>query len=405
MPVRNKWHQPLFPSAAASFATAMFVAAFVWGCRSQTAPRATYVQGAPEKGAALFYGSKHCGICHSVNGSGGRTAPDLSGIRPAPPAVGWLVSMLWNHQPSMWRQMQGGKSGYPILNQEEMADILAFLYQAETADAPGDAKAGERAFRGKGCVHCHSVSGTGGKTAPDLTKLAATGGSVGWTTAMWNHAQSMVDPITKELGAWPQFTATEMSNLFAYVSGNPTTGRNSGARGSAERGSQLFQKECIQCHSVNGKGGSGGPGLGPETDLPLSPAQFSGVLWNHAPAMLKQITEKGLEVPRLQSGEVSDLLAFLASLRYVEPSGTPDGGRRVFGDRGCATCHGPDGEGSNANPALRAKNYNAVSLASALWSHGPKMQARAEAMGLPWPVLEASDVGNLASFLNSARVR
>ncbi len=394
---------PSYFLVSASIAGIIFLSITASGCRSKPAPQASYVQGVAEKGAALFYGDKHCGICHAVNGSGGRTGPDLSGKRPSPPAVGWLVSLLWNHQPGMWQQMRGSKSPYPVLNQEEMADMLAFLYQAETADAPGDMKAGERAFTDKGCVRCHAVRGAGGNTAPDLSTGAAAGGSINWTTAMWNHAQSMVDPITKELGQWPQFTAAEMNNLYAFARGSSPGAHKQEVRGSADRGSQLFQKDCIQCHSVGGEGGAGGPGLGPETDLPLSPAQFSGVLWNHAPAMMKRIKEKGMEVPKLDTGGLSDLLAFLASLRYVEPPGTPEAGKRIFADRGCASCHGPNGEGGTKNRALPAKTYTAVSFAAALWSHGPKMQARAEEIGLTWPVLQAGDVGNLVSFLSASK--
>ena len=382
-------------------AAGLILLAALVGCRSKPSSHPVYVEGVPEKGAALFYGAKHCGLCHAVNGVGGRMAPDLSGKRPAPPAVGWLVSMLWNHQPGMARQMRGSRAGYPSLSQEEMAHILAFLYQTETVDSPGNGALGSRVFESKGCVRCHSVRSVGGTSAPDLSSLAG-GGSVAWTAAMWNHAQSMIEPLTKELGAWPQFSGTEMNNLIAYVSaGRP---RKPDVHGSVARGSEVFKKNCIRCHTVNGDGGHVvGPSLGPETDLPLSPAQFSSVLWNHAPAMLRQVKDQGIEAPKLQTAEISDLLAFLASLRYVEPPGSVEAGEHVFADRGCAHCHGAKAEGGSMGPALRAhgKPYTAVSFATTMWSHGPKMQARAEEMGMSWPVLQASDVGNFVSFLNS----
>ena len=53
-------------------------------------------------------------------------------------------------------------------------------------------------------------------------------------------------------------------------------------------------------------------------------------------------------------------------------------------------------------PRLRAgpEAFTTVSFAAALWKHGPRMMDRAEQSGVPWPVLEATDIGDLVSFLN-----
>jgi mono/diheme cytochrome c family protein len=285
-----------------------------------------------------------------------------------------------------------------------MAHILAFLYQAGNVDPPGDVNAGERVFTEKGCVKCHSVRSIGGNTAPDLSSVAASGGSSAWTRAMWNHAQAMVDPVSRALGHWPQFAGPEMNNLIAYVGvGAAKKGSNgTQATGRAERGWHVFQAKCIQCHSVRGQGGAIGPELGPENDLPLSTAQFAGVLWNHAPAMLKLIRAQGLQQPLLEGDEIVDLQAFLASLRYFEPVGSPFVGERVFTERGCAGCHGSDAEGTRKGPRLKAgpEAFTTVSFTTALWRHGPKMIDRAEESGVKWPILQATDIGDLVSFLN-----
>lgn len=365
---------------------------------------ALYLVGVPEKGAELFFGDKQCSTCHAVNGAGGRVAPDLSGRRPGTPAMGWLTAVLWNHAPGMYRQMRHGNVSYPHLDSQEMAHILAFLYQAGNVDPAGDPKAGERVFNEKGCVRCHSVHSSGGKTAPELSTVAGSGGSGAWTRAMWNHAQAMVDPVTRALGGWPQFSGSEMNDLVAYVGAYNPGKPARPIRGSAEHGWQVFQAKCIQCHSVRGQGGSGGPELGPQTDLPLSATQFAGVLWNHAPAMLRQVRDKGLAPPLLEGDEIGDLQLFLASLRYFEPPGSRFVGERVFTERGCAACHGAAAEGTQLAPALRdgSEAFTAVSFATALWKHGPKMVDRAEESGAKWPTLQASDIGDLVSFLNEA---
>ena len=392
---------------AALAATAALGAVLVWEHRPASPRRSLYVIGVPEKGAALFFGDKRCAICHSVNGSGGRVAPDLGRIRPSNPGMAWLATALWNHAPGMWRQMRGVKS--PDLNQEEMAHILAFLYQAEASDPAGDVKAGERVFAANGCNRCHSVRSAGAHTAPDLSQVAGSHNAVSWMHAMWNHAQFMIDPITREVGKWPQFQGDEMNDLIAYVTaGNPPLRADApgdyrhALPGSPDRGWQVFQAKCIQCHSVGGKGGHVGPELGPDHSLPFSFAQFAAVLWNHAPSMLKEVRAAGMTPPTLEGDEITDVLQFLISLRYHEPTGSPFLGERVFGERGCARCHGGRAEGTREGPQLKAgaDAFTTVSLASALWRHGPAMRTRAERLGIAWPTLEAGDMGDLISFLN-----
>ena len=330
-------------------------------------------------------------------------APDLSAIRPGKPAMAWLTTILWNHAPGMWRQMRS--AGPPNLSQEEMAHLLAFLFQAGTTDRPGDPAAGQRVFSSKGCARCHAVRSAGGHSAPDLGQVAGSGDPVLWMHAMWNHAQFMIDPITREIGSWPQFHAEEMNDLIAYVTGAPRGGASANGsvlRGSAERGWQVFQTKCIQCHAVRGNGGHAGPELGPDHDLPHTPVQFATILWNHAPAMLQRARESGITPPTLQGDEIADVLQFLVSLQYFEPSGSPFLGERLFAERGCARCHGPKALGTHEGPGLRAgaDTYTTVTLATSLWRHGPAMRTHAEQLGIAWPTLEPGDIGDLISFLN-----
>ena len=390
---------------AAVIAAVVLVAVLVTARRPPVTTRALYIVGVPEKGAKLFYGDKQCAICHAVNGSGGRVAPDLTGLHPGAPAMGWLTTVLWNHAPGMWRQFRLQNKSYPQLDPQEMADVLAFLYQSGTVDRAGNSSAGQRVFNEKGCADCHSVGGVGGKTAPDLSTIGGGADSAAWTRAMLNHSGSMVEPITARLGQWPQFTGKEMIDLIAFVGhGAPRKAANpEESAGNAERGWSVFQSRCMQCHTVNGKGGKLGPELGPQNELPLTNAQFAAVFWNHAPQMLKQSKDAGIPAPVFQGQEMTDLLAFLASLRYFEPTGTAVAGARVFADRGCAGCHGSLAEGTPAGPALKAgaTPYTAVSFTVALWQHGPKMVDRSREMGMTWPTLQATDIGDLVSFLNA----
>ncbi len=390
--------------AAVVIAAGLVFAIYLHVSRVSNTRRALYIVGNPEKGAALFYGSKQCGICHSVNGVGGRIAPELSGTRPTRPAMGWMTSILWNHGPGMWRVIRQNSQGYPELNPQEMADILAFLYQSTSIDHPGDPIEGKTVFHDKGCNRCHSVGGTGGKAAPELSAIAVGGDPNVWTTAMLNHAGSMVGPINSALGQWPNFSGNQMNDLIAYVSSGTAVAKSADRTGGeAQRGWVVFQSRCMPCHSVGGQGGDLGPELGPDQDIPLTTAQFASVMWNHAPSMLKEAKDKGIPPSQLEGKDMADLLAFLTSLRYFEPSGSALVGQRVFAERGCAACHGTMGEGSQMGPALRRQTeaYTTVSFTTALWRHGPKMLDRVQESGMSWPELKPTDVGNLVSFLNT----
>jgi cytochrome c2 len=341
-----------------------------------------------------------------VNGSGGRVAPDLSGERPSNPAMGWIVTVLWNHGPGMWRQIGQRNRAYPKMDSQEMADILAFLYQASHVDRAGDPSAGQRGFSEKGCIRCHAVNSKGGTAAPDLEALPNRGEADAWTSAMLNHAASMVGPITSTLGQWPQLSGSEMNDLIAYVgqsSVHPTGTPHHFLLGNAEKGWGVFQVRCMPCHSVRGQGGDVGPELGPDRDLPLTTARLASLMWDHAPAMLERGREAGVAPLQLQGTEMADLRAFLASLRYFEPTGSALVGERIFSDRGCAACHGSRAEGTKMGPPLKAtvEAYTAVSFSAALWRHGPRMIDRAEEYGLSWPTLKATDIGDLVSFLNA----
>jgi cytochrome c2 len=405
MALLNRGNRLLIVIPVALIVVAVIVAVFLQVRRPANTRRALYIIGDPVKGAALFFGDKQCGICHAVNGSGGRVAPDLSGTHPGIPAMGWLVTILWNHGPGMWRQIRQKNEPYPQLDAQEMADIFAFLYQASSIDRPGDRSAGQRLFREKGCAHCHSVGETGSQAAPELSKMAAGLDSNAWTGAMLNHVGSMIGPVTSALGQWPQFSGNEMNDLIAYVrsSAPQPAVKAQEIPGNAERGWAVFQNRCIQCHSARGQGGGVGPELGPERDFPLATGQFASVLWNHAPAMLQKARENQIPPPVLQGNEMADLRMFLASLRYFEPSGSPLVGERVFSERGCAACHGQRAEGTKFGPGLRAgkEAFTTISFTAALWRHGPQMIDRAEELGIPWPTLKATDVGNLVSFLNA----
>jgi mono/diheme cytochrome c family protein len=124
---------------------------------------------------------------------------------------------------------------------------------------------------------------------------------------------------------------------------------------------------------------------------------------NHFPQMERAMNSRSAAMPVFEGGEMADLAAFLYSLHFLEPAGSPQVGASLFTWRGCAQCHGDQAQGSRNAPALRGKGstYTAVRLAADLWRHGARMYSTAHAAGQPWPLLSEEDVGDLLAFLNT----
>ncbi|MFQ5723007.1 MAG: c-type cytochrome [Terriglobia bacterium] len=366
----------------------------------------TFLAGDPHTGAHVFR-EKGCSHCHAVNGVGAQRAPDLGFQRPARTTLNQLVTEMWNHAPRMWAMMEAEQIAYPSFTPEETAHLFAYLYTARYMDEPGDAVRGRVLFSQKGCLRCHAIGGEGGKVGPDLEALGPVDTPLRWTQAMWNHAPAMEVSMRRMKMAWPRFEGKEMNDLLAYIRQIRAGSRQEFELLPADpgRGWTLFRKKaCINCHAVGGEGGTTAPDLGAGRPLPATLTQVAGRMWNHSPEMWQAMRAKGIERPSFEGQEMADLIAFLYSVRYFELAGSPLIGRELFSERNCSRCHGVDARGGEFGPKLRGRGkfLAPVSLARALWAHGPRMYRRAQELGLGWPTLEESDLGHLLAFLNTA---
>ena len=147
----------------------------------------------------------------------------------------------------------------------------------------------------------------------------------------------------------------------------------------------------------------GRPQPGGHLKLSLSLIQFGGLMWNHSPEMWRGRPAPSVPRPTFDGREMADLMAFVDTLRYFEPLGAPQAGERLFGARGCGHCHGSRAEGTRQGPALRkpGRPFTSLGLATGLWVHGPKMYRHTQKLGVSWPTLEESDVGDLVAFLSN----
>ncbi len=380
-------------------AVGLLLAVLFWERKQSGSRWSSLVAGSARTGAALFQ-KKGCASCHIPAAGQARQAPDLAADVSGRSRPDQLVTVMWNHSPQMWERMQAQKLVQPTFSEQEMADLLAYVYTLRYVGEPGDSARGESLFASKGCVACHRVQSRGGLASGDVSALDATMTAVGWATAMWNH------PEANDAGR-PRFEGREMNDILSYVRGGATAPRldEDLLRADFGRGWQVFRdKSCAACHSVKDEAGRIGPELGPGRELPATILELAGSMWNHSPAMLRQMEHLHIKRAVFRKQEMADLLAFLYSFRYAEPGGSPKVGEVLFAGRGCSHCHGRRGQGTAQAPALRGrgKNYTAVTMATALWRHGPAMYRRAQDLGMSWPLLVESDVGDLITFLNTA---
>lgn len=76
-------------------------------------------------------------------------------------------------------------------------------------------------------------------------------------------------------------------------------------------------------------------------------------------------------------------------------------GSRIFGTKGCSTCHAISGLGGTVGPDLgRAEEtHSFYDFAAAMWNHLPKMASRMRELHIERPHLDSWEMGDLVAFL------
>jgi len=267
--------------------------------------------GDPARGKALF-AEKHCIRCHAVGREGGSVGPRLDAIPRGEPPLR-IAQALWNHGPAMTAAMRRMDLEPPRFDGGEFLDLVAFLRtQGRRAAArefrsAGNPEAGRRLFAAKGCARCHALFGRGG-VGPDLGRAELRGSVTQLAGTMWNHWPAM-SAAMKAMGmAPPTFAGDELADLFAHL----FRVRYGGPPADAARGAAVYAgRGCAGCHGRAREGGLGPPLRGHLEGEP--PEEIVGHMWNHAPGMGARLREEGIAWPRIEAGELADLLAFLSS--------------------------------------------------------------------------------------------
>jgi len=280
--------------------------------------------GEATRGKALF-AEKHCIRCHAVGREGGVVGPRLDAIPRGEPPLR-IAQALWNHGPAMTAAMRRMGLEPPRFGGGEFLDLVAFLRsQGQRAGArefhsAGDPEAGRRLFAAKGCARCHSVFGRDGGIGPDLGRAELPGSVTQLAGRMWNHWPEMAAAMQAMGMAPPKFAGDELADVFAYL----FLARYAGPPADVDRGAVVYERRgCAACHGSLGEGN-----VGPRLQGRLEgepPERIFQRMWNHAPLMGAKMMAQGLGWPRLDAGEVRDLLAFLGHGMHAESPTRPGG--------------------------------------------------------------------------------
>jgi mono/diheme cytochrome c family protein len=332
--------------------------------------------------------AQSCNQCHSINGEGGKTAPDLGKRidRNYTPAV--LVSIMWNHAPAMWGAMEARGIVRPVLDEQTAADLFAYFYSARFFDKLGDAGRGKQVFSAKHCSDCHGITQSKAAGAKPVVEWESLGNPVGLAEAMWNHAANMRDAFAKEGIRWPELTSQELSDILVYVRNLRETQhvdtRMETVGGPG--GEALFQsKGCAGCHTAK---------------LELRPRLTGKTLTDIAVDMWNDVPKMAQPPPKLDRDEMRQIVSYLWAEQLLTQNGNSAHGKQIFTEKSCASCHNDPSSGA---PSLagRKGTFSAVSMVSALWLHGPQMLEQMKAKGIAWPRFTANQMSDLIAYLNS----
>jgi mono/diheme cytochrome c family protein len=177
------------------------------------------------------------------------------------------------------------------------------------------------------------------------------------------------------------------------------------------RGALLFESlSCIECHSINGKGGTVGPDLGRKIDRSFTPATLAATMWNHAPTMWTAMRERNIRPGDLNPQAAADLFAYFYSARFFEKPGDAARGKRLFESKHCADCHGliqakPQATAAKLPAAPPVSQWESIgqpiALADAMWNHGATMREEFSKRNLKWAELTTQNLTDLLVYLRN----
>lgn len=352
-----------------------------------------------------------CISCHTVEGKGNGSAPELSKIASSA-TRGWLLAFLRDPQafyPST-------KMPRYRFSETESRDLVAYIEdELRDFDAPKDmlvpirvnqtlAENGEKLFRRTGCFACHlepsgseekfgpELNGIGDKKASSLdfgrrTDLART--LPAWLAAKVDSPRSFARglrmPSYELNGEDKRAVVTALLSLGAQPV--PEAYRFAPPRAAAlvpggPVGALMGRYRCLSCHRIGEDGG----------DISTAPLTFEGskvqrdwlIDYLVLPYSLRPILEERMPVLRVSREEATQLADAFESF-YLDPripqdpfagrpasDADPAEGERLYAALGCRSCHILGSSGGYYGPPLTDSGKRLKGGWIYVWLKGPQ---------------------------------
>ncbi|HSG81859.1 MAG TPA: c-type cytochrome [Gemmatimonadota bacterium] len=171
--------------------------------------------GRAESGRIVFV-EKGCNVCHAVQGVGGRVGPDLAG-QGRQWGLTEFAAAMWNKAPAMEEAARQVQVHVHPVGAVEMADLVAYLYSVKYFAELGDAERGQETLRDRGCLGCHSLSGSGGISASDFADAGGFESPAAVIATLWNHSLVMEGAPDLQEGKLPTLTEEQLADVTAFL--------------------------------------------------------------------------------------------------------------------------------------------------------------------------------------------
>lgn len=414
--------------------------AYLWSFPSASGrdiePSSELPEGDPEAGGKLFRESR-CISCHTVDGRGNGSAPELGGIG-SKTNRGWLVAFLGDphaFQPNTEMPRYSFTSGELLDLSQYLVDELFDPAAPEPGEPPRLSRAmleaGERIFRRYGCGGCHSIGDEHGpaRVGPELVGIGdkpvhlldfGEREHLPRTLPDWLAAK-ISDPRSFRAGLkMPRFDFDSrelqavVTALLSYTSERvPENYRVDAPEADYEPpgrfGTIVAQYRCLSCHEISGTGG----------DISRAPLTSEGskvreawlVNYLKRPYTIRPIlTDRmiPLWMPDDEAAFIADFVENVYVDNRIPREIFPDGpaafrverGRQLFYERyGCQACHMVGGRGGFVGPVLDKAGSRLVSGWVFWWLQGPQRWRRD--IRCPDYGIEENEARDLAAFLVS----
>jgi len=363
------------------------------GLAERVAAAAAEPPGDKVNGKKVFAESR-CITCHTVEGKGNGSAPELSKVASAA-SPGWLLAFL--RDPAAFDP----KTRMPRygLSAAESRDLVAYLEdEMRDFDAPPDlltplrvnqtlAERGGKLFRRFGCFACHeepSTAGAGGERfGPELDGIGDKRAAAldfgrrtdlprtlpAWLAAKINAPRSFADGLKMPVFALSQDDVAAVTTALLALGAEkvPEAFRHDPQRPPSllpggRVGELVNRYRCLSCHQIGNQGG----------DTSTAPLSFEGskvkrdwlVDYLVVSYTLRPILEERMPVLRMPREDAVQIADAVQSF-YVDPS-IPDDpfaghpaadadakeGERLYTTLGCRSCHILGASGGYYGPPL-----------------------------------------------------